>query len=575
MNGAHPTWGGAAAFEGGRWKFLAGSKIARDPGAAPDPFTYWGRQPPYDRTAAEQGQDPFHGAHPWEFKVNASRDPFPDGGTKVSQARDLYEPKSWLSLYESAGGDPGGPYTETVSKWFRAFRADLKRLPNSDALLSLSNAGGGFTIIQSASGKMDGPWTDHQGKALDPAWTGQSPGTTPTAKTRMPPPVYKFMDNGHCSHGWGALTGKYVTRDGGALRECSAAEKDMWNCHLADPALLVHPNGTTIIAYRGTRCESADGHVDHTERLGLLVADRWQGPYTKIETPIFADNEVQNGGLEDLFMWLDERGTHMIVHSQAQDHALNPELKRATFHHKKKRGAYAFSADGVHSWSLSDWELFPSEIRWDDGSVQFLLKQQRPSLIFDPSSGQPTHLVTGVDFIFDPCCDWYAYGSGWTLVQPLVTECPAGEIKVGESCAKCPSRDASYSGRCGQATTKYGSCVCAACSGGYSGDRCEVEPEPVYETRCRPLQADHLCEDMGGTATWLGRATVGAGTCLEDCEAAASSEGASGCCFQFRSAANPSGAPSNCRFFPAQRAIANPASAPEKAAGYCERVRVN
>merc|ERR1719464_2524022 len=124
-----------------------------------------------------------------------------------------------------------------------------------------------------------------------------------------------------------------------------------------------------------------------------------------------------DGGLEDLFMWHDSRGTHMIVHSQAIDHAYDLSLDRAGFHHKKKRGAYLFSADGRKRWSLSDWELFPSEIQWNDGTTEFLLKQQRPSLIFDPISGRPTHLVTGVDFLFDPCCDWYAYGSAWTLIR--------------------------------------------------------------------------------------------------------------------------------------------------------------
>ena len=36
--------------------------------------------------------------------------------------------------------------------------------------------------------------------------------------------------------------------------------------------------------------------------------------------------------------------------------------------HKKKRGGYAFSADGAESWRLSLWELWPGEIAWDDGS---------------------------------------------------------------------------------------------------------------------------------------------------------------------------------------------------------------
>lgn len=125
----------------------------------------------------------------------------------------------------------------------------------------------------------------------------------------------------------------------------------------------------------------------------------------------------------------------------SQDQSNGPQLHplaETGGHHKKKRGAYAFSADGVESWRMSNWEargktrrtnvtkrhlcddacsfqvplwgaghaqVWPAEIAWDDGTTQFLLKQQRPALIFD-LSGKPTHLVTGVDSVFFPCCNW-------------------------------------------------------------------------------------------------------------------------------------------------------------------------
>ena len=166
---------------------------------------------------------------------------------------------------------------------------------------------------------------------------------------------------------------------------------------------MVHADGRTVIAYRGTCC----GCGDHTERVGLLHAPAWNGTYIRVGTPIFDD-------AEDLFMWLSARGTHMVFHSQKIDHGTR---RGVGSDHKKKRGGYAFSADGVFDWVESDWELFPSEIRWDDGRTTFLLKQQRPSLLFDPLTNRPTHLVTGVDEQFDPCCQWYIYGSAWTLIS--------------------------------------------------------------------------------------------------------------------------------------------------------------
>ena len=109
MNGGHPTWGGSAVHDGSKWKFLAGSKIAATAYADLDPFTYWDRNPEYNETAASIGEDPFHGAHPYEFTVNKTKDPFPDGGNIIDSSRDLYQPRSWLSLYESEGSDAAGP----------------------------------------------------------------------------------------------------------------------------------------------------------------------------------------------------------------------------------------------------------------------------------------------------------------------------------------------------------------------------------------------------------------------------------------------------------------------------------
>ena len=46
--------------------------------------------------------------------------------------------------------------------------------------------------------------------SVDDAWTGATPGVEPSSTTKMPPPVYKYVDNGHCSKGWsGEFEGKY------------------------------------------------------------------------------------------------------------------------------------------------------------------------------------------------------------------------------------------------------------------------------------------------------------------------------------------------------------------------------
>ena len=88
----------------------------------------------------------------------------------------------------------------------------------------------------------------------------------------------------------------------------AAHDAYQWDCDVKDPSFVMHANGTAVIAYRGVCCEPC---TDHTERVGLLVADAWNGTYTRLGTPLFAD-------AEDLFMWTSARGTHMIYHSQAQ-----------------------------------------------------------------------------------------------------------------------------------------------------------------------------------------------------------------------------------------------------------------
>ena len=56
---------------------------------------------------------------------------------------------------------------------------------------------------------------------------------------------------------------------------------------------------------------------DHTESVALLVAPQWNATYTRVGVPIFIDNE-------DLFMWIDARGTHS-EHRQSANSALPTE----------------------------------------------------------------------------------------------------------------------------------------------------------------------------------------------------------------------------------------------------------
>ena len=72
--------------------------------------------------------------------------------------------------------------------------------------------------------------------------------------------------------------------------------------------------------------------------LLYLRADSWDGEYVRSGEQILG--ELTDN--EDMFLWQDARGVHMLTHSQDNSH-----------HNHDKRGGYAFSPDGGRSWKLS------------------------------------------------------------------------------------------------------------------------------------------------------------------------------------------------------------------------------
>ena len=246
-----PTWGGSAKWEDSvqRWVLISGAKLhnvpltspaysewstAWDKTTAPDPYTHWGRTPTYDASTLGSGGDPFGGSYPWGFTT--ARDPYDS-----TQEPDLYG-TSYLAQFESV--DPSGPYTLT-GVVYKGFRSDLKHQyassppVNAGPLYMLTigrayQAGDrGMVIKYSDSGSVFGPWTEHM--------------------------VYGFTSNGH------------------------GADPAAWDCDVKDPSFVIHENGTTVIAYRGVRCDAATSH-DHTESVGLLWAPKWNGTYTRVHT---------------------------------------------------------------------------------------------------------------------------------------------------------------------------------------------------------------------------------------------------------------------------------------------------
>lgn len=189
-----------------------------------------------------------------------------------------------------------------------------------------------------------------------------------------------------------------------------------------NPSATVLENGTVILAYRVW--------INNQEYVTTATANSWQGPYLPRGSPLFGENSTLNAyqATEDPFLWHNERGFHLLMHSMYYPQGTN---WYALLH----AGAYAFSVDGVdwtfvgptfvpEDWSEPDGFLTPAapwsgHVEWTNGTKTLMMVRQKPALIFD-SSGRATHLINGVDFESPPLdttgCYWRR---AWTLVQAL------------------------------------------------------------------------------------------------------------------------------------------------------------
>ena len=65
-----------------------------------------------------------------------------------------------------------------------------------------------------------------------------------------------------------------------------------------------------VSAPGGTRCAG----LSHHEHMALLVAAAWDGHYVRQDKWILGAET----NAEDAYMWVDARGTHMLMHTQAR-----------------------------------------------------------------------------------------------------------------------------------------------------------------------------------------------------------------------------------------------------------------
>ena len=124
---------------------------------------------------------------------------------------------------------------------------------------------------------------------------------------------------------------------------------------------FTHANGTLYVVTGGK---------------AILRANDWRGPYDVIVTQAC-------GPGEDNFIYIDARGHfHCLYH-------------RVPFQNLSAQGGHAYSADG-YAWHVGAAAAYPAAQRYSDGTVARYGKRERPHLIFDAATGEPTHLTNGV-----------------------------------------------------------------------------------------------------------------------------------------------------------------------------------
>ncbi len=149
-------------------------------------------------------------------------------------------------------------------------------------------------------------------------------------------------------------------------------------CSGNNPAPLVLPNGTVMLAFEGG-CGSFGLGVGF-ETLGIASAPNWKGPYSFLTMEPILERGLCLTVAEDPFLWAHSRGYSLLTHYMCPTGLGNARL--------------AYSEDGVR-WRLALSPPYPYFMEDLAGNLQAFSRMERPQMLFD-EEGTPTVLYNGV-----------------------------------------------------------------------------------------------------------------------------------------------------------------------------------
>lgn len=312
-----------------------------------------------------------------------------------------------MRIAHAVSSSPAGPYTPVdLVTSYSASTPHAARDP-SDGSWLVFMTGCGDEVCLPVKECSDGlTWSNATMEPCPEAASHESlgvghaaPCTCPVAGRPVPGP--------ECSVDWGTNALRAPTAGGpweliAPILDAERPEKlhdDGTPWVFANPSALLLPNGTAMVMYRDF-LQKLD--FPATNVIGLAWSDEgWRGPYTRFQEKIFPDYA------EDPHVYKDARGNlHMLAHSLCDDW---PRCDAV--------GGHAASADGGLTWRYSGPAAYTTTVAFEDGSEVTFARRERPEMLVDDRTGEPTHLITGVT---EKGGDGQSDRS-WTLVQPLRT----------------------------------------------------------------------------------------------------------------------------------------------------------
>lgn len=169
----------------------------------------------------------------------------------------------------------------------------------------------------------------------------------------------------------------------------------------SNPTPVIHEDGSVLLIFKA-RQYNKEFPFNSGMMIGVAKAPHYTGPYEVVmDEPIFSADRF--GVVEDPFLWLDDKGYHMLAKDQHGEVA-------GVF----QGGILAHSQDGL-SWKLDENPTaYTKVIKWDDGSeLQMGQLERVQGLVQD---GKLTHLSFAV---MDGPGGFGAGKNTWNIVVPL------------------------------------------------------------------------------------------------------------------------------------------------------------